>query len=76
MVHFGQKKPEYTDHALKRMKERNITKEEVEFVLNNPEYTLPGDYGTIKMIAHINGKKVKIMVTKDNDCLINTVAAD
>jgi hypothetical protein len=76
MVFFGQKKPEYTNHARKRMKERNVTKAEVEFVLNNPEYTLPGDCETIKMIAHPNGRKVKIVVPKDNDCRIKTVAAD
>jgi hypothetical protein len=76
MVYFGQKKPEYTDHALKRMKERHVTKTEVEFVLNNPEYTLPGDCETIKMVAHPNGRKIKIIVYKENNCLVNTVAAD
>ena len=76
MVYFGQKKPEFTDHALKRMEKRGVTREEVEFVLNNPEYTTPGECGTVKIMAHTNGKRVKIMVSEANGTRIITVAAD
>lgn len=76
MVYFGSKIPIYTRHALNRMSYRGITKEEVEFVLNNPSTDVPGELGTRKITGYPNGRRVEIMVPIENPCKINTVVAD
>lgn len=58
----AKKKPIYTDHARDQMADRRITEGEVEFCLNNPEITRPGDRGTIILTAHPNGRYIKIVV--------------
>lgn len=56
------KKPIYTDHAKDQMADRGISKREVEFVLNNPEVTRPGERDTTIITAHPNGRYIKIVV--------------
>jgi hypothetical protein len=76
VVYFGKKEPIYTDHARERMAYRKVTEEEVEFVLNNPDTTLPGEPGTLKITGHPKNRRVEIMVPLRNPCQINSVVAD
>lgn len=65
-------KPIYTDHAKDQMADRRISKEEVEFVLNNPEVTRPGEGDTLILTAHPNGRYIKIVVEKKKPRVIIT----
>ncbi len=65
-------KPIYTDHARDQMVDRHISKEEVEFVLNNPEVTRPGEGDTLILTAHPNGRYIKIVVEQKKPRVIIT----
>jgi hypothetical protein len=65
-------KPIYTDHARDQMGDRHISKEEVEFVLNNPEVTRPGEGDTLILTAHPNGRYIKIVVEQKKPRVIIT----
>ena len=56
------------------MKDRGITKEEVEFCLNEPEITRPGDCGTLILTAHPNSRFIKIVVPQKKPRVIITAA--
>jgi len=56
------------------MAERGITKEEVEFCLNEPEVTRPGDRDTLIFTAHPNGRFIKIVVSRKRPRTIITAA--
>jgi hypothetical protein len=73
VVSYG-KKPIYTDHAKDQMADRGISRREVEFVLNNPEITRPGEHDTIIMTAHPNGRYIKIGVPVKTPRVIITTA--
>jgi len=68
------KKPIYTDHARDQMKDRRITKEEIEFCLNEPEITRPGDCDTLILTSHPNGRFIKIVVLQKKPRVIITAA--
>jgi hypothetical protein len=70
------KKPIYTDHALDQMSDRGISKEEVEFCLNEPEITRPGERDTLILTAHPNGRFIKILVPRKNPRVIITAVTD
>jgi hypothetical protein len=55
-----------TAHAESRMKERGISRKEVELVLADPDTTHPGLHGDINMIKTINGRKIRIAWIMDN----------
>lgn len=67
-------KPIYTDHARDQMADRRIGEEEVEFVLNNPEVTRPGEGDTIILTSHPNGRFIKIVVERKKPRVIITAA--
>ena len=67
-------RPIYTEHARDQMADRRITKKEVEFCLNEPEITRPGERGTLILTAHPNGRFIKIVVPQKNPRKIITVA--
>jgi hypothetical protein len=67
-------KPIYTDHARDQMADRHISEEEVEFVLNNPEVTRPGEGDTLILTAHPNGRYIKIVVPQKKPRVIITTA--
>jgi hypothetical protein len=69
-----EKKPIYTDHARDQMADRGITEEEVEFCLNEPEITRPGERNTLILTAHPNGRFIKIVVPRKKPRVIITVA--
>jgi len=56
------------------MAERRITEEEVEFCLNEPEVTRPGDRDTLILTAHPNGRFIKIVVPRKRPRTIITAA--
>ena len=68
------KKPIYTDHARDQLKDRRITKEEIEFCLNEPEITRPGDGDTLILTSHPNGRFIKIVVLQKKPKVIITAA--
>ena len=68
------KKPIYSDHARDQMADRGISEEEVEFCLNEPERTRPGERDTLILIAHPNGRFIKIVVPRKNPRVIITAA--
>lgn len=70
----NRKQPIYTDHARDQMADRDITKEEVEFVLNEPEITRPGDEDCLVLTAHPNDRFIKIVVPVKKPRLIITAA--
>jgi len=67
-------KPIYTDHARDQMAERGIGEKEVEFCLNNPEVTRPGEGDTLILTAHPNGRFIKIVVPAKKPRVIITAA--
>jgi hypothetical protein len=69
-------KPIYTDHARDQMADRGISKEEVEFCLNEPEITRPGERDTLILTAHPNGRFIKIVVLRKKPRVIITAASD
>jgi hypothetical protein len=68
------KKPIYTDHARDQMINRGISEEEVEFCLNEPEITRPGERDTLILTAHPNGRFIKIVVPRKKPTVIITAA--
>jgi len=70
---MGEKKrPIYTDHARDQMADRGITREEVEFCLNEPEITREGERDTLILTAHPNGRFIKIVVPQKKPRVIIT----
>ena len=69
-------KIEYLQHALDQMKERRISKEEVESCINDHavEYTDRG--GNPIYVASIKGRRIKVVVKKDcvNPIMVITTA--
>lgn len=53
---------------------RGISEEEVEFCLNEPEKTRPGERDTLVLIAHPNGRFIKIVVPRKKPTVIITAA--
>ncbi len=70
----GRKRPIYTTHAREQMADRGITEEEVEFCLNEPEITRPGERETLILTAHPNSRFIKIVVPIAKPRLIITAA--
>ncbi len=56
------------------MADRGITEEEIEFCLNEPEITRPGERNTLVFTAHPNGRFIKIVVLKKKPRIIITAA--
>ncbi|GAI85957.1 unnamed protein product [marine sediment metagenome] len=65
----------YTDHARKRMRERSVTKAEIEYCLNNYEFSYTDKKGNPNyIIKTASGRRIKVVVAKDNSKRIITVA--
>jgi hypothetical protein len=56
------------------MADRGITEEEVEFCLNEPERIRSGERNTLILIAHPNGRYIKIVVPQKKPRVIITAA--
>ncbi len=56
------------------MADREISEEEVEFCLNEPEITRPGERDTLIFTAHPKGRFIKIVVLRKKPRVIITAA--
>ena len=55
----------FTKHALKRMKEREISKADIAKVIRNPDY-IQRDFKRIVANKKLNGKILEIIFLKEN----------
>jgi hypothetical protein len=67
--------PSYSPHARERMKERNITEDEVTNALNrttgDPQ---PGDNGRIVLFGYGRGSRIlKIVLTSDRQTIVSVM---
>jgi hypothetical protein len=63
-----------TPHAHKRMRQRSITKAEIEYCLNNYDISYKDKKGNlIYQCTTPNGRRIKVVVSKDNPDKIITV---
>ena len=51
----------YSEHALKRMKQRGITSIEVEFILQHPDYVKKSFEGRKEAVGHLKGRIIKVV---------------
>jgi len=63
-----------TNHAVSRMKERKISEEDINAVLDSPEITYPGKRGETNVIKTIKkGRRIRVTyVTEGNKIIIIT----
>ena len=69
----------FTGHALQRLKERGISREDVESALNRPTgRTIPGEFGSIWVFGlDTKGRILKVCVaTDDRQRVITAVRPD
>ena len=57
----------YSEHAKKRMKQRDIEDWEIEHIINHLSYTKKSSDGTIVAVGEIKDKKLKIIYTKEEN---------
>ena len=67
MLHFR-------NHAKRRMRERGIKEEEVEYCLNNHDISHTDKKGNPIYVAFIKGRRIKVVVEKENPTVVITVA--
>ena len=68
------KKYKYTYHAIKKMLERNLNEETVEFVIRHADYTINRFEDEIEAFKKMNGKSLKVVyVEKENYIKIITL---
>ena len=66
--------PKYTRHARRRMRQRSISKEEVEYCLNNHDIFCTDKKGNPKFrVRTPNGRDIKVVVKKENPNVVITV---
>ena len=66
----------YTDHARDQMHDRAISEAEVEACWNNHHTTYTDKEGNPNYIADVGGRRIKVVVKKQNNRVIITTAAD
>jgi hypothetical protein len=57
----------YTEHAKERMKNREITKAEVEEAIRHPYFTVPSRLDRIIAVKKYGDKYLKVICEKSND---------
>jgi len=55
----------YARHAIRRMKERDITKNDVEIVMQNPDYIEPSVKERFNAFGFINGRYLRVTYKKE-----------
>ena len=66
--------PSYSAHARRRMKERNITEDEVITALNHPSGPpAPGDNGNIVKFGYCGSRILKIVLTMDEQTVVSVM---
>ncbi|MBM3284253.1 MAG: DUF4258 domain-containing protein [Candidatus Aminicenantes bacterium] len=57
-----------TAHAEERLVQRSIKKEELERVLNDPDYCYPGKKGELNFVKEVSrGRKIRVVAQKDKE---------
>jgi hypothetical protein len=58
----------FTYHAEQRIKQRAIKKEEIEKVLNDPDYSYPGKQGELNLVKELSeGRKLRVVVKPEKN---------
>ena len=57
-------------HAKRRMKEREITEEEAEITIKNPEYTELSVKGRTNAFKFINGRFLRVTFKEESDYIL------
>jgi len=66
--------PSYSAHARKRMKERNITEDEVNTALKRQSGPpAPGDNGNIVRFGHCGSRILKIVLSADEQTVVSVM---
>lgn len=60
----------YDRHAKRRMKERKVTEREVEFVLENPDYTEQSVKGRFNAFRWIEGRHLRVTYKEESDFIL------
>ena len=63
----------YLPHARERMKERNISRAEVESCLTNHDISYTDRKGNPIYCANVGGRRIKVVVQLDNPSVVITV---
>jgi len=66
-------KVQYLPHALKRMRQRRISKEEVEACLQDYDIEYRDKKGNPKYRAAVGDRHIKVVVQKENPSVVITV---
>ncbi len=69
----------FTYHAEQRIKQRAIKKEEIEKVLNDPDYSYPGKQGELNLVKELSeGRKLRVVVKpeKNKTKIITAIIVD
>lgn len=57
-----------TYHAEQRIKQRSIKKEEIEKVLNDPDYSYSGKHGELNLVKEFSkGRKIRVVVKPEKN---------
>jgi hypothetical protein len=65
--------PRFSRHALQRLQDRGITREEVSSVLNGPEVTFSDQKGNPCRVREINGRRIKVVTSQTDPNFVITV---
>ena len=66
--------PSYSAHARRRMRERNITEEEVIIALKRQSGPpAPGDNGNIVRFGHCGSRILKVVLTADEQTVVSVM---
>ena len=63
----------YSDHAIKRMKERSVSESDVEACLQDHDILCTDRNGNPKYSRHIGERYIKVVVAKDDHNFVITV---
>ena len=61
---------QYDRHAKRRMKEREVSVEEAEVVINNPDYNESSIKGRINAYKFINGRYLRVTFKEESDQIL------
>jgi len=60
--------PRYEPHALRRMRQRGISQDDVVAVLKEPDTTYPAHEGRISMVRTLSdGRRIQVVVAQDEN---------
>ena len=60
----------YDRHARKRMKDREVSEDEAEFVIKNPDACKPSIKGRINAFKFVNGRYLRVTFKEESDHIL------